>query len=417
MANYNITITSESEYVGPPLYVIYSTYMSSAGPLDVGDTLTITYTKYAGGQSYVTVEGIDSSIFSPSADVVLDDGESVVLTAIAAGNDQIVANFPSSNFQDQNRIITVEAAAPTIVAPTVNDSMGTHIVATTAAATTTVDINLSSSGSGGTLEYNVSTTTTLPTSGWTTGNPSVTRGTSYYLWARRSSSDYDRSNTTLSIPYLAADTAITTTWPSASLATTETSFSVDIASGSTPTTYSVRTGSYSGTVVGSRTGNGSITVSDTPAAGSSKTYYLTAHVVTGSGGNGNVSSIETEVVVKAAEGSSEEEGGGTAEYGVEIFNSSGVKTMAVGDTLTFISGSGTTSISRAGGLGSTGSTTVFALGARVGDIPTASVSTINAHALSLSVTSSNTVSVSWEQMTTSTFGSETYTITVINLGD
>jgi hypothetical protein len=416
MANYTITITSESEYVGPPLYVIYSTYMSPstpAGSLTVGDTLTVSYTKNAGGQSYVTLRGIDSSIWNKSADVQLNDGDSVVLTSIGAGTDQLIADFPSSNFQDSNRNVTVEAAAPTVTAPTVNDTMTAHVVATTASSSTTIDISLSASGSGGTLEYNVSTTTSLPTSGWTTGNPSVTRGTSYYLWARRSASDYDRSASTLSIPYLTPDTSITTTWPSGSLASSATTFSVGIANGGSTTVYEVRTGSYSGTVVGSRTGNGSISLT-APAAGTSTTYYLTGKVPVSSGGNNSASNIESHTVSRSSSGSSGGVGGGTADYGVQIFDSSENLTMNVGDVLGFIVGTATFSAPN----NSSGIVDVTLSGVKTTDIPAAlDIGSFSRHALSMNIIAANTIRVQYTLVENAGTGSTTYTVMAINLGD
>ena len=179
-----------------------------------------------------------------------------------------------------------------IVAPTVHDTMSNHTVATTASATTTVDIALSATGSGGTLEYNVSTTTTLPTTGWTTGDPSVTRGTAYYLWARRSSTDYDRSANTLSIPYLSPDTTLSTI-ADVNIGTQATSFSISIVSGGANDVYQVRNRAGTETHE-SRTGNGTITVTDAPAVGGSKDYSVYVRKPTAAGGNNTYADVGTE---------------------------------------------------------------------------------------------------------------------------
>ena len=87
-----------------------------------------------------------------------------------------------------------------ITAPVVDN---TQSFATTESETTTCDIALTSNGSGGTLEYNKSTSTTVPTSGWQSSSEvSVTRGTSYYLWARRGVGSEDRTDSDISVPYL-----------------------------------------------------------------------------------------------------------------------------------------------------------------------------------------------------------------------
>lgn len=418
MADFSITITSSSVFEPETMEVFYSTTMSSPSPsstMQIGDRLLVDYQRGSGGQSYVTLKSIDTSLWTTSNDTeTLYDGTTVILIASAAGNDQLVADFPSNNFQDRNRTVSIAAATPSVTAPTVNDTMSAHVVAGTASATTTVDINLTSNGSGGTLEYNVSTTTTLPTTGWTTGNPSVTRGTAYYLWARQDASHYDRSASTLTIPYISPDTSITATWPAGSLASSATTFTVGIASGSSTTTYSVRTGSYSGTVVGSRTGDGNISVSDTPAAGASKTYYLTGHVTTASGGSGTASNIETASVTKASEGSSGSQGGGTATYGVEIFDENSVKVLSVGDVLGFIVGTVSVSVPRNV---STGIIDVSFPGLKTTHIPVADIGAFSSHSLSLTIPSDGTLRVQHflEGPTSST--SVSYDLLAISLGD
>jgi len=91
-----------------------------------------------------------------------------------------------------------------VTAPVVNNSQS---FAATASATTTCAIALTSSGSGGTLQYNKSTSTTVPTSGWQSSSTvSVTRGTSYYFWARRGVGSEDRTDASIPVPYIAPDT-------------------------------------------------------------------------------------------------------------------------------------------------------------------------------------------------------------------
>lgn len=78
--------------------------------------------------------------------------------------------------------------------PTVNDTQDYDVASQT--STITHAIGLKTQGLGGTLEYNVTANTTYPSTGWTTTNSwTLTRGSTYYLWARRSTdtADYDVS--------------------------------------------------------------------------------------------------------------------------------------------------------------------------------------------------------------------------------
>ena len=227
MANYTITVTSESEYVGPPLYVIYSTSMGPNITMEVGDTLTVTYTKNAGGQSSVTINNWDSSFWNDSSSIVLNNGDSVVRTATAAGVDQLVADFPSSNFPDRNRSVTINAAAAT------------------------------------------------------------------------------PPDTTL--------TAI----PDVNIGSSDTSFTINIASGGADDVYQVRNRAGTETHE-SRTGNGSITVTDAPSAGSSKDYSVYAKKPTAAGGDDTYVDVGTEADFTVTRAAASGGGGGSVthyEYG------------------------------------------------------------------------------------------------------
>ena len=207
------------------------------------------------------------------------------------------------------------------------------------------------------------------------------------------------------------DTNITTSWPAGSISST--SFSVTLSNASSATLYEVRTGSYTGTVVGSRYGNGTLSVSNTShAAGTAVTYYLTGRVPVANGGNNTSSAITSQVINRSSSGGSDPVGGGSADYGVQVFNSSGVLTMDVSDTLSFISGTGTLTVAN----NTSSSTNVAVAGARVGDIVVAETSKGAQHALKCTVTSSNTVNVVYTLADYPASGTSTYPILVINLG-
>ena len=111
-----------------------------------------------------------------------------------------------------------------------------------------------------------------------------------------------------------------------------TNHSITIAAGSSNTIYEVRTVSASGTVVGTRTGNGAITVASIPSAGTSATYYITGRVTTANNGSNAASIADTYIVLHEAENSGSTVGdGGTGTYGLKVYDSAGNVTLDVSD--------------------------------------------------------------------------------------
>jgi hypothetical protein len=149
------------------------------------------------GQIYTSTFGV-----TPTSDGITEGNETATVKLY------INNTFDSANYIYAEDTFLITDPPATITAPTVSN---TQTFATTASATTTCTIALSSSGQNGTLQYNVSTSTAVPTSGWdTNATVSVNRGTAYYFWARRSSTAYDRSNSAITVPYLPiSDSSIT----------------------------------------------------------------------------------------------------------------------------------------------------------------------------------------------------------------
>ena len=158
-------------------------------------------------------------------------------------------------------------------APVVNN---TQTFAATASSSTSCNVSLTSSGNGGTLEYNKSTNQVIPTGIWysTSTVTGLTRGTSYYLWARTAngSAYTDRTDSALTVPYLAPDAAITAI-ASPDLAYGSTTHVVTIAGGNAVDQYYVynNAGSVS---YGGRTGNGTITITHGVSAGGAATFRV-----------------------------------------------------------------------------------------------------------------------------------------------
>jgi hypothetical protein len=111
-----------------------------------------------------------------------------------------------------------------------------------------------------------------------------------------------------------------------------TNHSITIAAGSSNTIYEARTVSASGTVVGTRTGNGAITVASIPSAGTSATYYITGRVTTANGGDNSPVLADTYIVVHEAASSGGGTGdGGTGTYGLRVYDASGNTTLDLSD--------------------------------------------------------------------------------------
>lgn len=151
----------------------------------------------ASGGDFATSTGqIITSSFgvTPTSDSVTEGNETATVKLY------INNTFNSSNYiyAEDTFLIVDPPVVPT--APVVNN---TQTFATTASPTTTCTIALTSSGTNGTLEYNVTTSTTVPTSGWqTSATVTVSRGTAYYFWARRAVGYEDRTDSAITVPYL-----------------------------------------------------------------------------------------------------------------------------------------------------------------------------------------------------------------------
>jgi len=151
----------------------------------------------ASGGDFATSTGqIFTSTFgvTPTSDGITEGSETATVKLY------INNTYDSLNYiyAEDTFLITDPPATPT--APVVSN---TQTFAGTESATTTCTIALTSSGTNGTLEYNVTTSTTVPTSGWqTSATVSVTRGTSYYFWARRGVGYEDRTDSAIAVPYL-----------------------------------------------------------------------------------------------------------------------------------------------------------------------------------------------------------------------
>jgi len=242
-------------------------------------------------------------------------------------------------------------------APVVNNSQSFASNASTFSPTFQHEIALSQQGQGGTLEYNVTigdssggpAPTTAPTTGWST-SPYVTvfRGRRHNFWARRSSTLIDRTDINILVPYIYGGGAFTISPSNRDItgATTSVTFDINYVTGTNLSSNHIielivdTTGTI---ILGSRTGEGSITVNSTttgwPSQGNTTTFYVWTRLPINKGGNNvryqNTSAIATisyaddepnNPVLKKADGtvSSSEAGASTSTFFYRQYNTEGV---------------------------------------------------------------------------------------------
>ena len=204
--------------------------------------------------------------------------EIFVLRPISTGGDG------STYYPTDDTFTVTRDALP--ISPVVNN---TQTFLTTASSSTSCVVSLTSSGSGGTLEYNKSTSTTVPTGIWysTSTVTNLTRGTAYYLWARQGTGYQDRTNSAVTVPFLVGDTGVN---PSSSTITHDaTAASTVVTYGTYGEAYSVRVNNGStnlGATIANSVGTATISfTSSLPTAGNSTTYEIFVRRPTTTGGD------------------------------------------------------------------------------------------------------------------------------------
>lgn len=182
--------------------------------------------------------------------------------------------------------------APTIGSVTTNNPASPNVTAT---------VNLSSNGSGGTLEYAQTTTNSIPSTGWQTSNqfthprPTAAAGTAVtrYYWASRNrNTSASSSSVSKAVGYFTGDPSATVSSisPSSPLAHDYTgSVDVVITGGSAGTRYRVLNTTTNAGMGNTGDGNGTVTITNTgtqlPTAGNTSNYKLQYKVLESNGGN------------------------------------------------------------------------------------------------------------------------------------
>jgi len=234
-------------------------------------------------------------------------------------------NGGDDNFDNLDTFTITRGAAP--VAPAIG-SVTDNAAATTSVTTT---VNLSSSGSGGTLEYAQTTSNSIPSTGWQLSSSfSHPRGATRYYWASRNRNISSfASSLADTVGYLTPETTGVAV-PSFAVETAATSHTAPVSGTKSTTTYQIRLGTYNGTVLSTAVGNDTsllnVLVNDVPTAGSAKEYFVTAYRQASTGGSGTAGKVDVDsyVISRPSSGGSGSGGSGTtATYGVECYGPDG----------------------------------------------------------------------------------------------
>ena len=268
----NLTIASGATYHSPSISYSFS---DSGGPLYI-EYRVVRTSPYAG----IVYTGLGTNGLSPPSGTVTP----IISDIPPQGSTYTYrVDVYNGNVYLQGPSYTVTRQAPAFVAPVISSVTDNNA----ASSSVTTTVNLSSAGSGGTLYYNKTNSSTAPAindAGWQTSNVfTQSRDTNNFYWAQRS----DGSNRAISssvakyIGFLSPDTTIDNI-PDQSIPYTDTSFTITISGGGSTTEYQVRDNVATHE---SRTGNGTITVTDVPAEGGTKSYTVFARLPTAAGGN------------------------------------------------------------------------------------------------------------------------------------
>lgn len=251
-----------------------------------------------------------SNDFTITAPTVTGNYSVSVIQSVKVNNSQVIYSGIVSG--------TVSSSGGGVTAPTISNV--THNNA--AASTVTATVNLSNTGTGGTLQYAQTTSNSAPSSGWQSSSSfSHTRGTTRYYWARRSTTAVSGS-ASLTVPGV----SYTVTAPTSVNEGSAGSIGVTTVGVPTGTTlyWKVQPSGQFGTSQGSVSiHNSAASFSVTPTADSATEGDETATVVlyTDSARTNNVASDSFVIMDTSTGGSGGSTGGGSggsSNYGIEI---------------------------------------------------------------------------------------------------
>mgnify|MGYP003640939258 FL=1 len=197
-----------------------------------------------------------------------------------------------------------------------------------ASANTTATVNLSASGSGGTLQYACEVGDTTPDN-WQSGNTfTISRGSgTVYARARRSSTTNSNVVSATRPGFLTGDTAVSAT--SSNISTVATSAVTTLSSATAGEYYGVRINNGTGNLA-TRIGNGAISFSSNlPSSGNSVTYEIFVARPTSTGGDGStyIATNDTFTVSRSAASGGGGVGGGSSNFGIKVYDTNGTTSV------------------------------------------------------------------------------------------
>jgi hypothetical protein len=228
--------------------------------------------------------------------------------------------------------------SPTFYSATLNGTVGTSSVTAPtassvsfnnpASANTTATVNLSASGSGGTLQYACEVGDTTPDN-WQSGNTfTISRGSgTVYARARRSSTTNSNVVSATRPGFLTGDTAVSAT--SSNISTAATSAVTTLSSATAGEYYGVRINNGTGNLA-TRIGNGAISFSSNlPSSGNSVTYEIFVARPTSTGGDGStyIATNDTFTVSRSAASGGGGVGGGSSTFGIKVYDTNGTTSV------------------------------------------------------------------------------------------
>jgi len=297
MANFNVTLhVSAGKGASASFSATNGDGLAYNDPLDVNGGDTVTFICAAGSSG--TAKFRDLSIFTSNADIDISAGGANVVRTVASGSlllDPITGKNGGETASDTfffERQAAAGTTAPTASSVTFNNP---------ASANTTATVNLSATGSGGTLQYACEVGDSTPDN-WQSGSTfTISRGSgTVYARARRSSTTNSNTVSATRPGFLTGDTAVSAS--SSTIANGATSASTTLSSATAGETYAVRVNDGSSNLA-TRTGNGAVSfTSSLPSSGNTSTYEIFVRRPTSTGGDGSTytATNDTFTVTRAA---------------------------------------------------------------------------------------------------------------------
>ena len=254
---------------------------SSGNPLDVqiGDTVTFTRATSSAGTARIRL----LNIFTSNADIDLTSSAPTVVRTVASGGTTLDTITGNNQAQSNTDNLYIERqAAPSITAPTASSVTFNN----PASANTTATVNLSASGTAGTLQYACEVGDSTPDNWQSSSTFTISRGSgTVYARARRSSTTNSNVVNATRPGFLTGDTSVSAT--SSTITSSAGSTTTAISSGTAGETYAVRLNNGSSNLA-TRTGNGGVLITTSlPTAGNTTTYEIFVRRPTSTGGDGS----------------------------------------------------------------------------------------------------------------------------------